>query len=173
MARRESHIVLIGFMGSGKSTVGKMLAEHLKLPFIDTDEEIVKQEQMSISEIFDKKGEVYFRRTENQMLLSILKSDEMSVIATGGGAPCFHNGIDLIKKYSQSFYLKVGKQRLLERIFGDKSRPLVAQRTKRELKEFIDVSLREREPFYSQANYIILAYNTPDRIVARIIKHLN
>jgi len=173
MSGKKSHIVLIGFMGSGKSTIGKMLAESLNRPYIDTDHDIAKAEKMSISEIFDLKGEKYFREIESNILQNALKSKIPSIIATGGGAPCNLNGINYIQKYSYSFYLKVGRITLLERIYGDKSRPLVKAKTKRELKQFINLSISKREVFYQKSNQTIMAYNLPEKIVGRITKYID
>jgi shikimate kinase len=172
MSGKGLHIVFIGFMGSGKTTVAKLVAEHLNRPFIDTDIEVMEREGTSISEIFDQKGESYFRKIENEILQSTLKSKIPAVIATGGGAPCFLNGMTYIRKYSFSFYLKVGRATLLNRIFKDKSRPLISTKTKQELMQFIDVSLRERETIYKKANRIILAYDEPQKIVDRIQQYL-
>ncbi len=167
------HIVLIGFMGSGKSTIGRLLADQLKSPFLDTDQEVIRNEGMPISEIFEQRGELYFRKVESDLLQCVLQSKNPSIISTGGGAPCFLDGMDYIKKNSFSFYLKVGRATLLERIEGDKSRPLAIDKTKQELKRFIKVSLREREKFYTRASQTILAYDQPEKIVDRMLKYLN
>ena len=173
MSHRRFHIVLIGFMGSGKSTIGLLLADQLKMPFIDLDQKIEDKEKMKISEIFDRNGESYFRKVENELLKDELNSVKPKVIATGGGAACHLNGMKYIQKNSISFYLKVGRKRLFTRIANDFSRPLVANKTKKQLEGFIDVSLREREIFYKKANHIILAYDTPEKIVVRMLKHLD
>lgn len=173
MSGKGSHIVLIGFMGSGKSTIGKLLSTHLKRPLIDTDLEIEKSEGRSIADIFEQEGEVYFRKIESKTLQDALQSKEAAIISVGGGAPCFLQGISYIKKYSFSFYLKVGRSVLLRRINGDKSRPLAGDKTKSELKQFIDKSLREREKFYKSANQTILAYDQPEMIVKRMLKYID
>ncbi len=173
MSGKGLHIVLIGFMGSGKTTVAKILAERLGRPLLDTDQEVIDKEKMSIAEIFEQKGETYFRKTESEVLQSVLQSEKPSIISTGGGAPCFLKGMEYIQKNSFSFYLKVGRTTLLDRIAGDKSRPLAASKTKRELKKFIEVSLREREKFYLKANQTILAYDQPTKIVGRMLKYID
>ena len=172
MSAIGKHIVLIGFMGSGKSTIGKLLSDRLDMHFLDQDQEIERSEQMPISEIFKTKGEKHFRRVENKILVSKLTSNTPLVISTGGGAPCFHNGMKEIKQHSISIYLKVGRKTLADRIFQDKTRPLVKGKTKNDLLKFIDVTLRDREKFYLQADIIILAYDQPHEIVERIIRHL-
>lgn len=173
MITKKSHIVLVGFMGCGKTTIGKMLAEALNRPYVDTDNEIIIAEKMSVSEIFDLKGEKYFRNIESEILQEVLMSKIPAVISTGGGAPCHLNGIDYIHQGSYSFYLKVGRDVLLERIFGDKTRPLVKEKTKQELKEFIRLSLREREMYYKKANKTIMANDLPEKIVKRITKYVD
>ena len=172
MSGRKSHIVLIGFMGSGKSTIGKMLAELLDRPFVDMDHKIEEVEKMAISDIFELKGESYFREVESNILQNVLKSKISSIISTGGGAPCHLDGIHLIQKYSYSFYLKVGRTTLLERIYGDKSRPLVKAKTKRELRQFINQSIEQREWFYKKANQTIMASGLPEKITGRIAKYI-
>ncbi len=173
MSGKGSHIVLIGFMASGKSTIGRLLANRLGLSFKDTDYEVVKKEGDQISDIFKDKGESYFRKVESETLQTILEKEEPIVISTGGGAPCFLDGMNHIQKNSRSFYLKVGRATLLDRIEGDKTRPLALNKTKSELKQFIDSSLREREQYYKKANHIILAYDQPEKIVDRILRYLN
>ena len=173
MSGKGLHIVLIGFMGSGKSTIGKMLAQRLNRPLVDTDQEVENREGITIAKIFEEKGESYFRKIENDVLQSFLKSDTPSVIATGGGAPCFLDGMKYIGKYGYSFYLKVGRMTLLDRIEGDKSRPLAGHKTKSELKQFIDMSLSKREKFYKMANRTIQAINPPKALVTRILRYLD
>ena len=165
----RNHIVLIGFMGSGKTTVGALLANALELPFIDLDALIVEKEGMSISSIFAEKGEPYFRKIEHKLLLQSLTKNRPSVISTGGGAPCFHNGINLINEYGLSFYLKIGRQAILDRIMGDSERPLVIGKTKVQLMKFIDGSLRTREAYYQRADRVVRAFRTPEKIVDRIL----
>jgi shikimate kinase len=173
MSHRRLHIVLIGFMGSGKSTIGLLLAEHLKISFIDLDYQIEVNEGSEISEVFATRGENYFRKVEQKTLKTILVAESPTVIATGGGTPCFFNGMEEIQRHSISFYLKVGKSRLLKRLHNDVSRPLIAHKTNKQLKEFIDESLREREKVYKRASHTILAYDQPERVVSRILKYLD
>ena len=173
MTNRRSHIVLMGFMGSGKSTVGSLLARNMDRLFIDMDQLIVEKEKMSISNIFEEKGETYFRKIESEVLQTVLNSELSSIISTGGGTPCFFGGINYINKNSFSFYLKVGRGAIFKRIQGDIKRPLINNKTNSELKQFIDESIRERVAFYKQANQTILAYGQPDKIVKRILYYLD
>lgn len=173
MLGRRSHIVLIGFMGSGKSTIGKLLATRMERPFVDMDELIVQKEGKSIAKIFEEDGEEYFRTVESNVLNDCLASSIPSIISTGGGAPCFNDGMTKIRQGGFSFYLKVGKKILLDRIFNDSVRPLAMAKTKSELKQFIDRSLKNRESYYLKANQTIRAFGTPERIVNRMLYYWN
>lgn len=111
--------------GSGKSTLGKQLAESLQLPFVDLDAEIEKKESRSIKNIFSENGEVFFRLTESQTLRAWADSEKSFVMATGGGAPCFHQGIDTINATGTSIFLDVSIDELINRVGVDTSRPLL------------------------------------------------
>src|SRR5690349_71191 len=114
-------VYLIGMPGSGKSTIGKQLAAALLLPFVDLDHEIERKELKSIAEIFSEKGENYFRHTESQMLQQWAGSARDFVMATGGGAPCFFNGLEIINNSGISVFLDVPVSELLRRIQHDKN----------------------------------------------------
>lgn len=172
MSGKGKHIVLVGFMGSGKSTIGRLLAEELERDFVDTDYLIKQKEGRTITRIFEEEGEKYFRSVESRVLRETLNKNKPSVISTGGGAPCFRNGMDVILEYGASFYLKVSRVTVLERLLADSTRPLVMNKTKRELRQFIDVSLRNREEYYLRADWTILANKEPDVVAARILKYL-
>lgn len=152
-------IVLLGYMGSGKSSVGKKLAKVMGIPFKDMDDEIEKQEGISISKIFSEKGEIYFRKVESEVLQSILIKPDGFVLATGGGTPCYGDSMNLILEQEDviSVYLKTPLDVLTTRLFSQKeNRPLVAHlKTEEELNEFIRKHLFERAYFYNQAGLII------------------
>ncbi len=151
-------IILLGYMGSGKSTLGKALAEQKKLPFIDLDHYIEQQENTSIKEIFKEKGEIYFRQKETFYLETLLKSDESFVLAVGGGTPCFGNNMqNIIKATKHAIYLKHSPQSLTQRLRVEKNnRPLIANIQEEDMEEFIRKHLFERNLFYSQANHIVV-----------------
>lgn len=153
------NLVLLGYMGSGKSVVGKQLAKVLKFEHKDLDSSIEKQEGLSISEIFRKKGEIYFRRIEGEMLQSILANDSGTVISTGGGTPCYGNTMRTIldDQNTTSVYLKVSVAALTERLFREKAhRPLIAHlETAEALEDFIRKHLFERAYYYNQASMIV------------------
>ncbi len=166
------HIVLVGFMGSGKSTVGKLLAEALDMEFIDMDLYIEKQQKCSIKEIFTNKGETYFRKVESVALLEVLSNSKRNVISTGGGAPCYLDNMNLIKLNSLSVYLKVGRIRLIERLKNDTERPLLQNKTSKELLSFVKTTLGDREKYYSQADIRIRAIGSPEKIIKRLTNYI-
>lgn len=146
-------IVLLGYMASGKSSVGRLLAEKLAVDFIDLDVLIEQKEQLTINEIFTKKGEVYFRKREHFYLKEVLNIEKNFVIAVGGGTPCYGNNMDVINNSSFSIYLKASIETIYNRIIKEKlNRPLIAHIKDDDLIEFIGKHLFERIPFYVQAN---------------------
>ncbi|MGX1025055.1 shikimate kinase [Flavobacterium sp. CS20] len=148
-------IVLLGYMGCGKSSVGRYLSEKYKLEYCDLDAYIEKKERLSIKRIFDIKGEIYFRKIEHQYLKSILKQNQFDVVSLGGGTPCYADNMEMInaKKEITSIYLKVDLLTLTYRLFEQRQqRPLIAQIDDvNQLKDFIRKHLFEREYFYRQA----------------------
>lgn len=152
-------IILVGYMGSGKSSIGKKVAEVLRLPFKDMDTEIEKAEGISVSKIFSEKGEVYFRKVENTILKEILKNPHSFVLATGGGTPCYSDAMEFIQKQKNivSVYLKIPIDILVSRLFSEKAeRPLIAHLgSEVELEDFIRKHLFERAFYYNQADLII------------------
>jgi len=142
-------------MGSGKSTVGRDLAKKLDMEFIDMDDYIESRNFKSIPSIFAEAGEQTFRKLE-QKALSELADFENVIIATGGGAPCFFDNIDVIKKTGKSIYLKGTPRILAERLRQSKiERPLIKGKTFDELVAFIDETLAKREKWYKQADVVI------------------
>jgi len=148
-------IYLIGYMGSGKSTIGKLLSDQLKLDFIDLDKYIEHETGKSITEIFAQNGEAGFRVMEHDYLKKVVTKDNM-VVSLGGGTPCFHNNIDLINKNGTSVYLDVDLDVLTKRLSKEKNdRPLIKNLNDTELKSFIERNLEKRETIYKQASIII------------------
>lgn len=164
----KKHIVLIGMPGSGKSTLGLSLSKLMGIPFIDTDNFIVGKERKSITAIFSEYGEEAFREMEKHALREIL-GNEPSVIATGGGLPCFHDNMDLISAKSVSVYLKVNPLKLSEYLKNDKKRPLVKNKSCGELKQYIATLLEDRKCFYERADITIDAYSeTPPQLAVNL-----
>ena len=172
----KMNIILIGYMGSGKSTVGKKLSEQLGHKYIDLDDYIQKKEGHSIAQIFKNKGEIYFRKVESKYLKEVL-GIHGAVISLGGGTPCYGHNMDIIKNADDAFsiYLKATISNLTDRLFKEKdSRPLISHiNQKQDLREFIGKHLFERSPFYSQSDITLDTDNkTVDEIAETIITKL-
>ena len=150
-------IVLLGYMASGKSSIGKRLSKKLSMRFLDLDDYIIEQEKMSISEIFKLKGEVYFRLIEHKYLKEILAKDEKFILALGGGTPCYANNMEEINKGDTlSIYLQGSTANMIERLIRKKAkRPLIASLGDDKIPEFVAKHLFERRPFYEQAKTTI------------------
>lgn len=146
-------VFLSGFMGCGKSTYGKLLAELLNYDFIDLDEYIEQKYHLSITELFNKIGEVDFRDSETQALHEILLLPNSKVISLGGGTPCFNNNLELIKSNGVLVYIKLEPNQLFERLKHAKlNRPLLAEKNNLELLSYITETLKTRMFFYEQAH---------------------
>ncbi len=152
-------VVLIGYMGSGKSTIGKELATVLNYSFLDLDDYISDKENTSISELFKTKGEIYFRKKESQYLRELIDSSKGLVLSLGGGTPCYANNSDVLSNNLnvKAFYLKLSIPLLAKRLFNEREkRPLISHlNSEEELLEFIGKHLFERIPYYNQAQYTI------------------
>ncbi|NJX15734.1 shikimate kinase [Tamlana crocina] len=148
-------IILIGYMASGKSSIGKRLAKKLNYKFVDLDDYIEDKENLSVSKIFKKKGEVYFRKQESHYLKKLLKKDKNMILAVGGGTPCYSDNMKLILGADEvkSIYLKASLPTLANKLMEKKAkRPLIAHiETLEAMTEFIGKHLFERMPFYEQA----------------------
>ncbi|MBN2838950.1 MAG: shikimate kinase [Fusobacteriaceae bacterium] len=148
----KSNLILIGFMGSGKSTVGKLLAEKLEMKFLDTDLEIEKERNQSVQEIFSKMGEDFFRKLENEITKK-LSSTNNTVISTGGGIILNKENIDNLKKDGVVFFLDVPKKNLYKRLLNSKGRPLL---NGDELWQKISTVLDERiDKYVNSADFIV------------------
>ncbi|MDB4098637.1 shikimate kinase [Polaribacter sp.] len=160
-------IVLLGYMASGKSTIGREISKKLDMKFIDLDDYISKREKTSISEIFKVKGEIYFRRIESLYLREILNSKDRFILSLGGGTPCYSNNMELIlNSEASSFYIKASIKTLVSRLTAEKNkRPLVAELEDDKLVEFVAKHLFERRFFYEQASMTV---NTEDKSLEEI-----
>ena len=148
-------ITLIGFMGSGKSTIARYLAEKKGVQFTDLDTFIEESEGVSIPSIFETKGEDVFRQIESACLLEVFKSPNQ-IIALGGGTPCFNDNMNIIKELSLSVYLKVSPEGLRDRLINShNTRPLIKGMSEGELLDYIRIKLKEREKYYLQADHVI------------------
>ena len=150
--------MLLGYMGCGKSTIANMLSKITKIPFVDLDKKIEEKTNLSINEIFEAHGEIYFRKLEHETFVELLDSPEKLIIGLGGGTPCYANNHELLKGDNVvSVYLKASIETLFSRLVANKSkRPLIAEKSEDEMKEFIAKHLFDRSFYYNQAQHKVL-----------------
>lgn len=165
-------IVLLGYMGCGKSTIAQNLSKITQIPFLDLDICIEKRANLSIKEIFEQHGEIYFRKLEHEMFLKLLQSSENAIIGLGGGTPCYANNHLLLQRDDiVSVYLKASIDTLYNRLVHNKSkRPLIANMDEDEMKEFIAKHLFDRSFYYNHAQHKVAVDNrTIDETVQDIL----
>lgn len=147
-------IILIGYMGSGKSTLGRKIARLLDIPFIDSDQEISALSGKTIPELFETVGEEGFRNLEKSFIAS-LSSEKSFVLSTGGGLPCFNQVIDDLNALGTTIYLSHPVKELVHRLIRSKTkRPIIEGKSENELIEFVQSHLGRRLPFYTKAHFI-------------------
>jgi shikimate kinase len=161
-------------MGSGKSHISKILSDKINFKLLDLDKEISKRLKMTIPEIFDKKGEIFFRKTEREILEEILASDENIVLSLGGGTPVYYNNMEIINLNSKTVFLKANINTLVTRISKQKEkRPLITNISDEDLPEFIAKHLFERNAYYSKSQFTLSTDNKdPEDIVLEIKEKL-
>lgn len=146
---------MIGYMGCGKSTLGRRLSKHLGVQFVDMDHYIEERNCKTIPQIFAEEGEAEFRIKERKALEELSEFTDI-VIATGGGAPCFFDNIGLMNQSGLTIYMNIDPGILADRLLKSKTeRPLIKGKSREELVAFIDETLKKRDAFYSQAKYQI------------------
>ncbi len=164
-------IILIGYMGAGKTTVGKQLAKSLGLSFYDLDWYIESRMRKTVKQIFDEGGEEAFRTVERNMLHEVAEFEDV-VISCGGGTPCFFDNMDYMNSQGDTIYLQASPEVLVQHLkMGKGVRPLLQNKTGEELLEYIKTHLQEREPYYLKAKHI-LNVNIMDSH-ARIDEHID
>jgi shikimate kinase len=142
-------------MGAGKTTIGKKLARRIGYTFYDIDKAFEHKYKTSVDLFFHKYGEDVFRKLEHELLVSTFDL-ENTIISTGGGTPCFLNGMNLINQHGTSVYIQLSPESIYHRLTAAKKRrPLVAKKSEEELRQFINQKLKEREHFYNKAQIII------------------
>ncbi|TDD97372.1 shikimate kinase [Flavobacterium cellulosilyticum] len=148
-------IILLGYMGCGKSTIAKTLSNTTKIPFVDLDKSIEERANLTVNEIFEQDGEIYFRKLEHDIFIELLNSPEDLIIGLGGGTPCYANNHELLNGDAVlSIYLKASVATLFDRLVANKSkRPLIADKSEEEMKEFIAKHLFDRSYYYNQAQH--------------------
>lgn len=148
-------IILIGYMGAGKTTVGKALAKELRMPFYDLDWYIESRMHKTVKAIFDERGEAGFRKIEHNMLHEVAEFEDV-IISCGGGTPCFFDNIDYMNRQGETVYLKATPEVLYGHLkMGKTIRPLLLNKTADEVQVFIREQLAQREPYYSKAKYVL------------------
>ena len=166
------NIIILGYMGSGKSIIGRELSLKMNKKFVDLDSYIEEKEKDSISNIFQKNGDLYFRKQESKYLNEILSNNTDLVLSVGGGTPCYFDNLDMIiSNNNVSFYLKNSNIQLTSRLFNEKNkRPLISNiSSKEKLLEFVSKHLFEREVFYNSASYKI---DCNDKSVSEIVDEI-
>jgi shikimate kinase len=150
-----TRIILIGYMGAGKTTIGKALSKELGIIFYDLDWYIESRMRKTVSEIFAERGEEGFRQIEYNMLHEVAEFEDV-IISCGGGTPCFFDNMDYLNQQGQVVYLKAEPEVLYKHLLMAKvERPLLKGKSKEELLKFIKEQLEKREPFYTKAHYTL------------------
>src|SRR5690554_1676282 len=163
-------IYIIGYMGCGKSTLGRKLACYAGLQFIDMDHYIESRNCKTVPQIFAEEGEEAFRHKERKALEELSEFTNV-IIATGGGAPCFYDNMDLMNRTGKTIYLNIDPEILAERLIESKNeRPLIKGKSKEELVQYIATTLSQREKFYRKAQFQI---TEPDVDLDKLMKIIN
>ncbi len=151
---------LIGMPGSGKSTIGKRLANRLKMNFLDLDIEIERSNNKSVEQIFELEGEDYFRKLERKTLEEIIKNNRNTIVSLGGGTVCFFDTMKLVLKKGTVIYLQANSEALFKRLHkSNNPRPLFKNLNEEEMKAKIESLLNKRKPFYEKAHVVFPAIN--------------
>lgn len=170
-------IILIGYMGAGKTTVGRQLAKRLGLMFYDLDWYIMNRMRRTVAQIFEESGEEGFRKIEHAMLHEVAEFEDV-VLSCGGGTPCFYDNMDYLNRMGETVYLKASPEVLYAHLkMGKSVRPLLLDKTPGEVEAFVKEQLAQREPYYSKAKHTldVNVLDTYDKIkisVEKIIKML-
>ena len=173
MNKKGDHIILIGMSGAGKTTLGEALSISLNLPFIDTDEEIVKITSLSIPEIFRLEGEIKFRSYESGVIRQLVDFPK-SVIALGGGAPCYDNQIELLLEMGTVVYLDVSIDVLTKRLGQiTNTRPLYTKLSSNQIVEKTKTLMKQRTFFFCKADFIVDGNTSSDDLVKKVIEKIH
>lgn len=156
-------IFLTGYMGAGKTTLGKAFARKLDMPFVDLDWYIEERLHKTVGELFTERGEAGFRELEKNMLHEVAEFENV-IISTGGGAPCFFDNMEFMNRVGKTVFLYVHPDVLFRRLrMAKQQRPILQGKEDEELKAFIIQTLEKRAPFYTQAQYVFNADELEDR----------
>lgn len=160
----SGRIYLIGMPGSGKSFFAQQLSDHFSYPQVDLDHEIEQQEGISIPELFESRGEAYFRKMEAELLRNLTSEHQNLIISTGGGTPCFHDSMEYMNTHGTTVFLKTKRELIIERLLGKSDRPLMQGD---DVAEKVDQLLTTRTPIYQKAR-ITITHRDPDLLAAQI-----
>ena len=150
-----TRIILLGYMGAGKTTIGKALAKELGIMFYDLDWYIESRMRRTVAQIFSDKGEEGFREIERNMLHEVAEFEDV-VISCGGGTPCFYDNMDYMNAQGDTIYLQASPDVLAGHLrMGKVVRPLIAGKSDEELRQYIIESLKQREPYYTKAHHTL------------------
>ena len=161
---------LVGMPSSGKSSLAKIIGKEINIQFIDLDKEIEIVEKRSINEIFNIKGEDYFRKIESEVLNSIIKSNESFIMATGGGTPCYNDNMKIINNNGVSIFLDVKISELKNRLKNKKDRPLLNRYEDKG--QILKIMYNERKSYYYESNYTISDIKDQKTEILSIIRQL-
>lgn len=163
-------IYLIGYMGCGKSTLGRKLAAALQLSFIDLDTFLEEKYFRTIPQIFAEEGEAGFRLKEQKVLHEVAAFDNI-IVATGGGAPCFFDNMEVMNNSGFCIFLDIETQSLVNRLIHAKTeRPIIKGKSPEELCDFIEEMMKKRRPFYEKAHYILKGSEIRPEQVIELLK---
>ena len=165
-------LFLVGYMGCGKSTLGRRLARRLGVPFLDTDTLIEAREGASVSDLFRYEGETHFREVERAVLEEAIAGNESAVVSTGGGLPVWHDNMARMNAAGRTIYLRRSAENIAGRLspYGRRKRPRLQGLNDEELVAFMTRDMAERDPFYGRAELVIECdCLSDDEIVARIL----
>ena len=165
--KKKRNIVLIGFMGSGKTSIGMKLARAFSYEFLDSDCRIEEEQQQTINDIFAKQGEIAFRNMETELLMRLAEKQEKFVLGTGGGMPMREENVDILKQIGLVVFLKAGQEELIRRLTNDTTRPLLAEG---DIQDKVENLYAKRLPIYEAAADYIL--ETDGKSFYEIIKEI-
>lgn len=154
---RAMLLFLVGYAGSGKSSLGKRLSRALGMPFIDTDKRVEESEGATIADIFYYEGESYFRSAERSVVEAIAVAEGNAIIATGGGLPTWQDNMAWLNAHGTTLYISRSAEQILSRLsaYGREKRPMFRGKSDEELLEFMRQQMGEREPYYAQASMVV------------------
>lgn len=168
-------LILVGYAGSGKSSLAKRLSKALRVGYVDTDTLVEQSEGATVADIFHYEGEEYFRRSEREVLDRLVADNYDGIVATGGGLPTWEDNMERLNSMGTTIYLQRSPEQILSRLsaYGREKRPMFRGKSDEELLQFMREHIAEREPYYAKA-HIVVDCNTmsDERVVNYIIERV-